>query len=227
MVKKLSKKELVKLLIEEYGYDKEDLKDENGKIYTNAKLEEMVEQEDKDLKEAEERKEIEKTVVVETKAFKFKDDDLIVVMNGLSGTLVHRSDMTGRVWRMTDFGQTTKIPYGELLNIRNRSPKVFKDGWLIVLNPHIQDEFELTEIYKNIVTPQNVEEIISKSPEEIEVFVKNMPKGAKQAFIEKAKEMYTNGKLDSVKKINTIQQLFGFSLEDNAPLEDVIKIKND
>lgn len=220
----LIKKDLETILVEEYGYDKEDLK-ENGRPITNAKLIAMIEQEDKDAKELtepkEELSELDKEVTTVTNTHRFKDDDLVVVMNGLNGALVHRSESTGRVWRFTEFGQTEKIPYGELLSIRNQSSKVFNEGWMIILNRQIQEEFGLTELYKNIITPQTIDSVFDKDVDELEEFIDAMPNGAKSAFIGRARQLYESRELDSMMKIELIQNKFGFSLEDNAPLSDI------
>lgn len=220
--KPLTKKELMDILINEYGYEESHLKDENGRPLTNAKLEALIKAE----KEDEEKLKEEETYVV-AKDNGFKDDDLIVVMNGLNGGLVHRSTSTGRVWRFTRFGQQDKIPYSELLRIRNNNPKVFEEGWLIILNRRLQEEFGLTEKYKNILTPQNIEQVFKKDLGELKVFVRNLPEGMKLTFIDKARELYNAKRLDSMQLIEFIQKEFDISLDDNAPLSDIVFSKRD
>lgn len=215
-LKGLNKAQLTKILVDEYGYDKSDLKDEEGKPFTNAMLQSMIKQEEEDAKQLE----IEETVV-KARQETFKDDDLVVVMNGLNGGLVHRSDSTGRIWKFQEFGQTDKIPYGELLRIRNNNSKVFDEGWMIILNRHIQEEFGLIETYRNILTPDNIDAIFDKDLDEIKDFVEGLPEGMKVTFVSKARQLYQSGKLDSISVVNYIQEKFGISLEDNAPISDI------
>jgi|SRR5690606_6527633 len=215
-LKGLNKSELTKILVEEYGYDKNDLKDDKGKPFTNATLQSMIRAEEEDAKQLE----IEETVIKASVA-PIKDDDLIVVMNGLNGALIHRSDSTGRVWRFLEFGQTDKIPYGELLRIRNLNPKVFDDGWMIVLNRQVQEEFGLVEKYKNILTPETIDEVFRKDVDELKAFVEALPEGMKVTFVTKARELYKAKKLDSMRVVDYIQNKFGISLEDNAPISDI------
>lgn len=223
MAKKLTKKELVEILVDEYGYDKADLKDSDGKPFTNAKLESMIKAEEEDAKNLE----IEETVI-KAKDTRIKDDDLIVVMNGLNGALTHRSDSTGRVWRFLEFGQTDKIPYGELLRIRNNNPKVFNDGWMIVLSRQIQEEFGLVDKYKNILTPETIDGVFDKDIDELKAFVDALPQGMKTTFVSKARQLYQAKKLDSIRVVEYIQEEFGISLEDNAPISDIaVKAKKD
>jgi hypothetical protein len=215
--KKLTKKELQAILMDTYGYEKEDLKDADGKPYTNAKLESMMKQEEADAVELENEEQ-----VYHAKASNFKDDDMIPVMNGLSGSLTHRSTTSGRLWKFKQFGQKDKMPYGELLSIRNLAPSVFEDGWLVVLNRQIQDDFGLTESYKNILTPENIGEVFSKDADEMKAFIESLPEGMKVTFVSKARELYNAKKLDSKRVIDFIENHFGVSLDDNAPLSDII-----
>src|SRR5690606_12782876 len=214
--KKYNKKELVAILVDEYGYDNEDLKDDSGKPLTNAVLESMIEAEEQD-REASKLKEN----VVSAPRQIFKDEDLIVVMNGLEGALVHTSTSTGRTWRFQNFGQTEKIPYGELLSLRNRTPKVFDEGWMIILNKQIQEDFGLTDTYENIITPDNIDTIFNKDADELEAFVESLPKGMKTTFVAKARQLYESKKLDSLRVIEFIESYFQISLNDNAPLSDI------
>lgn len=212
MAKKLNKKEIIKILVEEYGYEQEDIK-----MFTNAKLENMIQQEEEDAEEAERAK-----TAVKAKVSRFKDDDAIVVMNGFSGDLTHRSGTSGRMWSFKHFGQTAKIPYGEILTIRNNSPKVFENGWLVILNKQIQEDFGLVEIYKNILTPENIDSVFEKNLEEMKEFVENLPEEMKVVLVSKARELYKDKKLDSVSTIDYIENKFDISLKDNAPLSETV-----
>lgn len=212
MTKKLNKKQLIEILVNEYGYEQEDIK-----LLTNAKLEGMIKQEELDKEELKVQE-----IMSIVKDTKFKDDDMIMVMNGCSGALTHRSPSTGRVWDFLEFGQSQKLPYSELLTIRNNNPKVFKEGWMIILNPQIQDDFGLKDVYKNILTPDNVYKVFDLSNDELDVFIDNLPKGMKVTFIAKARELYNAKKIDSKSKIDFIENKFGISLEDNAPLSDIV-----
>lgn len=214
----MKKADYIKILMDDYGYEKEDLKfDAQGKPYTNAKLKAIIDQEEQDAKEMEE----DSTRFV-AKESKIDDNDAIVVMNGLGGALTHRSGTTGRSWRFREFGQTDKMPYGELLALRNGSPHVFEDCWLVVMNKDVQEQFGLTEKYKNILTPENVKHIFKKEIEDFKEFVQNLPKGMKSAFIAKAREMYASKELYDIRIVEFIETEFGFSLDDNAPKSDFV-----
>lgn len=216
MAKKLTKKELKEILMNDYGYEQEDFKDEDGKPLTNAKLEAMIKQEEEDAEDLKARESI--SQARET----FKDTDLITVMNGTNGSLTHRSKATGRYWKFRSFGQTEKLPYSELLSIRNVNPKVFDQGWMIVLNKQVQEDFGLVEQYKNILTPDNIDKVFEKDTDELNAFIDALPKGMKATLIARARELYSNKKLDSRRMIEFLEGKFGISLDDNAPLSDIV-----
>lgn len=211
------KADLIKILVEEYGYDKEDLKfDAEGKPYTNAKLQAIIDQEVVDAQEAEMNK-----YRVVAKQQTIKDDEKIVVMSGSMGVVVYRSELSGRLWKFTKFGQMDKMPYSELVAIQNHYSGYFADGWLIVLDPRVQEEFGLKNMYKNILTPQNIDEVFKKPVEELTILVDNLPDGMKTTFVNKAQELYQSNKIDNYQVIKLIENKFKFSLDDNSPISDI------
>lgn len=214
----LKKADLIKILVEEYGYDAEDLKfDSEGKPYTNAKLKAMIKAEEED----QEQYELESTRVVAKKS-SINDNDKILVMNGLSGALIYHSSLTRKRWKFLRFGQQASMEYAELVEMRNSKPRYFEKGWLIVLDKNVQDEFNLSEMYQNILTPQNVDDVFRMPIEELKVFVDSLPEDMKTTFVNVAKERYENKQLESLRVLEYIQEEFDFSFSDNAPLGDIV-----
>lgn len=219
----MKKPELIKILVDEYGYEKEDLKfDAEGKPYTNAKLKAIIDAEIADAKEAE----VNQTRFKVKEGSLLKEHDLVKVMSGSTGGVIYRSDISRRVWKFTQFGQMDSMPYGELVAMKNRYPKYFQYGWLIVLDQAVQEEFGLTNMYKNILTPENVEEVFEKSIPDLEVLVNNLPEGMKNTFINTAQRLYNEEKLYDSRIERMIEKKFKFSLRDNGPIEEYT-IKSD
>lgn len=213
----LKKPDLINILVEEYGYEKEDLKfDAKGNPYTNAKLQAIINAEIADAKEMETNS----NRVLAKDNTSLKDEDKIRVMSGSMGTVVYHSDISRKSWKFTTFGQIQSIPYGELVAIKNNFPRYLKQGWFVILDKQIQDEFGLTKMYQNILTPDNIDSVFKKPIEELTVLVNNLPEGMKNTFINKAQQLYDTKNLDSMKVIDLIEQKFGFSLRDNSPVDD-------
>lgn len=218
----LKKSDLIKILVEEYGYEKEDLKfDAQGKPYTNAKLQALIDAE----KEDEEVLTSKSKRITREKNRKINDHDLIPVMNGVIGGLYYHSERTNKSWNFESFGQEDTMEYGELITMRNKYPSYLKECRLIVLDEEVQREFGLVELYEDVITPENVEAVFLKPYDEIVKLIDVLSQGSLQTFIETAKEKYNDGSLDSMKLIKYIESKFGFHLEDLTPLDDIVSQK--
>ena len=233
----MTKKEMVDLLVNEYGYDVSDLKDDKGNIFRNADLEALIDKEEKAIEEIEkeDKVELEAEEVVEEEddifslnenAFKpkhtFNDNDLILCMSGVRGDMRFVSNLSNFTVKTTQFGQTVKIPYKDLVYVHNIAPQAFHDGKVIVLNEHLQEEFGLEDVYKKVITPKNIRKVLGLDADELSGFISDMPSGMKPALYDEARKLYRAGKLDSRRTVEVIENEFGVSLEDNAPLKDSI-----
>lgn len=233
----MTKKEMVDLLVNEYGYDVSDLKDDKGNIFRNADLEALIDKEEKAIEEIERRDKVdlEAEEAVEEEddifslnedAFKpkhsFNDNDLILCMSGVRGDMRFVSNLSNFTVKTTQFGQTVKIPYKDLVYVHNIAPKAFHDGKIIVLNEHLQEEFGLEDVYKRVITPKNIRKVLGLDADELSEFILDMPSGMKPALYDEARKLYRAGKLDSRRTVEVIENEFGVSLEDNAPLKDSV-----
>ena len=229
------KAEIVDLLVEKYGYDVRDLKDDKGNIFNKPVLEEILEKEE--AKKVEEVQKVEEKVEEEPEenndifalnedAFKpshvFDDNDLILCMSGVRGNMTFKSQLSGFTVKTTKFGQTVKIPYKDLVYVHNISPNAFHKGYLIVLNEHLQEEFNLGDVYKSVITPNNIQKVLKLDSEDLSKFISDMPSGMKPALYDEARKMYRDGRLDSIRTVEAIEKEFGISLEDNAPISDEV-----
>lgn len=227
----MTKAEIVDLLVEKYGYDVRDLKDDKGNIFNKPVLEDILEKEKS--KEVEEVQEVEEEVEEENDifalnedAFKpshvFDDNDLILCMSGVKGNMTFKSQLSGFTVKTTNFGQTVKIPYKDLVYVHNISPRAFHEGNIIVLNEHLQEEFNLGDVYKNVITPNNIQKVLQLDSEDLSKFISDMPSGMKPALYDEARKMYRDGRLDSIRTVEAIEKEFGVSLEDNAPISEEV-----
>lgn len=233
----MTKKEMVDLLVNEYGYDVSDLKDDKGNIFRNADLEALIDKEEKAIEEIEKKDkvELEAEEAVEEEddifslnenAFKpkhtFNDNDLILCMSGVRGDMRFVSNLSNFTVKTTQFGQTVKIPYKDLVYVHNIAPQAFHEGKVIVLNEHLQEEFGLEDVYKKVITPKNIRKVLELDADELSGFISDMPSGMKPALYDEARKLYRAGKLDSRRTVEVIENEFGVSLEDNAPLKDSV-----
>lgn len=217
----LKKSDLINILVDEYGYEKEDIK-----LLTNAKLQALIDTEEKELADLEKSKEqANKPVTRMVKKSSIADNEEIIVMNGLTGGLRYHSERTNSTWEFENFGQTDVIPFAELKVIKNRYPRYYKEAWLIVLDPEAQKELGLVDMYTHIITPENEDEVFAMNAEEMEKFIDVLPEGQKLSFVNMAQERVETGRLDSNKIIKMIEDKFNFSFDDNAPKNDIVETR--
>ena len=211
---------MVDLLVNEYGYDVNDLKDDKGNIFRNADLEALIDKEEKAIEEIEKKDKVElEAEVVEEEdddifslnenAFKpkhtFNDNDLILCMSGVRGDMRFVSNLSNFTVQTTKFGQTVKIPYKDLAYVHNIAPQAFHSGKVIVLNEHIQEEFGLEDVYRKVITPKNIRQVLELDADELSGFISDMPSGMKPALYDEARKLYRAGKLDSIRTLEVIE----------------------
>lgn len=232
----MNKTELKEILKKEYGYKDKDFIDEDGKELLKAELEKILEKEEEDkVSQSNEVNETEENIVEadvqaepkddslsffdrgvnESEKKKIKDNDLITVMSGLEGAYVHTSRLNGNKYSFNYFGQTEEIPYKEIINIRNQTPNVINNGWLIILNVDVIKSFGLEEKYKNIFTPNNIDTIFNKSSQDILAMVKQLPTALKETLASIAKKRYANGQLDRISVIEAIEEGTGIYIKED------------
>lgn len=216
-MKQVRKVDLINELVEKYGYDKDDLKfDSDGKLYTNAKLQDLIKSEEEDAKQLEK----DSTRKVAKKS-KIKSDDRIVIMSGID-SVSYYSTRTNTKWAFSHFGQQDTMEYSELITMNNNHPVYLKEGYIIVLDKDVQEELKLTELYENIITPDNIDSVFKMEREDLENFVNALPEGQKQTLVSKASELYEKDKIEKVSTVKFFQDKFNFNFDDNAPLNDIV-----
>lgn len=240
---------MIKYLKDEFGYKNSDLKNKQGNNLTNPELEEIIKEEKAKLSSVKEENKNTKKELVEDKAelevkvkedeltgdpfmgidetsfaprHNLKDNDLILCMSGVSGDLTFESPMSGFRATTSSFGQTMKIPYKDLVYVNNIARTAFEEGQMIILNKDLQEEFGLREIYKNVITPNNIPTVLQMKKDDLSEFIDNMPEGMKATLYDEARKLYRDGKIDSIHTVDTLEEKFGVSFKDNAPIKDMV-----
>lgn len=225
----MTKKEMEDLLVEKYGYDRKELKDDKGNRLNNSVLEEMIAKEEANESSDKEgsKEESQDSFGLDETVFEanhnLDDKDLVLCMSGVNGDLNFSSPLSNFRVQTKDFGQTMKIPYGDLAYVHNIAPDAFEQGKIVILNKQVQKEFGLEDIYKHVITPKNVREVIKLDADELKDFLAQMPKAMKVSLYNEARKMYQQGKIDSIKTVKVIENEYNVSLEDNAPINNEVK----
>lgn len=218
--------EIKDILVTEYGYTKSDFVNEEGKALNYAQLNSLLK------KEVEKSKEIEKEVsgdesslnefdeeAVEAQSKKFKDDDQIVVMSGINGKLLHKSQAGNGTFEFSQFGQKQQMPYKELKSMNNLTRETLERGWIMILNKDLIQEFGLAKEYEKFLTPNRINDILKIRTNELREIIEELPKDMRTTLFDEAKRRVDNGTLDSAFVVKTFEDIYDISFEDNLPLK--------
>lgn len=200
--------------------------------YTKEQREaKQKEQEEKLRNELEEkiRKEYEKKLKTEVSNFKKEKDkkevakkiqnttkiplDTVVpVTSNFEGLLYYESKRNlGYTIEWDSYGLTEYMELSELISMRSSYRRFFEDNWIIIEDTEeyssgeIYSFLKVDKYYQNVLTPDNIDELFKKEPNEVIKIVSTLSNGMKDIIKTKAKVMYDNKKLDSNKMIEALE----------------------
>ena len=149
---------------------------------------------------------------------------MVSVKNNLHNPLQYISTKTGLRVEWANYDITQPLSLEELIAMRNSQRKFFEKTWISIKgfnDPEYEDLFSVEEIldflqvkqcYSNSLCPNNIDDIFSLSPDEIEKRVPNMSSGIKNSIIVRANELIKDNKLDSFKIITTLEKVLNCEL---------------
>lgn len=133
---------------------------------------------------------------------------MVPVMNATNGYLIYQSKKTGTELHFQEYGDIEYVDYQELLTMKSGHRRFFDEPFIIVLDDEAANALSLTKMYENIPDPSQIDKVFQMNQKEFENVVEKAPRGIKHVIILRAKQMYESGVLDSVKKINYLNDRF-------------------
>lgn len=109
------------------------------------------------------------------------------------------------------FLQENWIEYKELINMRSSQKAFFQEPW-IICDWDVLVDLKVDQYYKNIIDLENLDELFTKSIEELENVLKIVPVGIKKLIIDRAFELRREKKLDSLSVIEAIEKTLNIDL---------------
>jgi len=135
-------------------------------------------------------------------------------MNTTTGKVLYKSKKTGAEWVLTEYGDTDQIEVSELITMKNAHPRYLKEPWLMILDDDVVNYLGLSKLYKNVLDPDELDELFKISNKKFEKILKDAPRGMKQLIVGTAKQKLENGTFDSIKKKELIEETFGIELSE-------------
>lgn len=109
------------------------------------------------------------------------------------------------------FLQENWMEYKELINMRNSQRAFFEQPW-VICDWDVLVDLKVDHYYKNIIDLENLDELFTKSIEELENVLKIVPVGIKKLIIDRAFELRREKKLDSLSVIEAIEKTLNIDL---------------
>lgn len=130
------------------------------------------------------------------------DTVIPVVCNTVGGaTYISKKTMGLRVdW--DDIGSVEYMEFGELASMRNTDRRFFEDNWIVLCDTdeytsaQICDSLKISQYYKDVPAPDNIDEIFELPKEEIVRRVAPLSKGMRQTIAARAAQKYKDKTLD-------------------------------
>ena len=152
---------------------------------------------------------------VEKKPLVPKDIDpsqYVTVRNGFQGRLVYKSKRTGERFVWDSFGAEQDMELSELRNARNSNKKYFINNWFMFDEPWIVDYLGMWKYYRFAISIQDFDKLFTKPASEIEKTIANLSDGQKQSVAYRAKQLISEGGIDSNRLIATLEKCLGIEL---------------
>ena len=174
-------------------------------------------------------KEIEEIIVKDVapikKKIKFSDDTLISVKSNVFGTLIYINHKTGDEVRWDNFGETQTLSVGDLRAMKAKQLAFYKENWIVFEGiedsseeyedidvQDIYDVLQVSQYYKNYLCPNDLNEVFNWTTIEMRNKIPRMTKSVREAIAIRANELITEGILDSMSKVKTLEEILNCQL---------------
>ena len=146
------------------------------------------------------------------KAASFSPEQMITVYNGFQGSLVYRTPRTGEIFKWGAFGDEQEISVADLRAAKNSYKKFFINNWFMFDDPEIIEYLGMSQYYRHALKLKEFDTFFDESAEEMGRRIRLLSAGQKKSLAYRAKQLIADGTIDSIKKINTLEEALGVEL---------------
>lgn len=177
------------------------------KTNSETNIEKVISQETKQVKEI--------IIPVVEKSPRIVDkDDYVDVMNNTIGTLSYYNPRTTGEWLIEGYGTTDTMQVSDLITMKSSQSKILNEGWLIILDEDVVNYLRLTELYKKIIKPNDLDRVFGLPDDKMESILQKSPNGIKTLIAQKMIEKIKSGKFDSLNKKKIVEKVLNVKLDD-------------
>lgn len=137
-----------------------------------------------------------------------------VVCNTVGGAVYISKKNTGYIVEWEDLGSVEYMELGELSSMRNTDRRFFEDNWIVLedteeyTSMQLYDFLKVSKYYKNVFTPDTIDEIFTYSKDKIVKTISTLSKGMKETIAARAKMKLDEDTLDK-NIVDTLESALG------------------
>jgi len=137
---------------------------------------------------------------------------IVTVRNGANGILIYKSRKTHETFRWECFGDEQDMELQELKNARNSSKAFFQNNWFLIDDPEVIEYLGVEKFYQYALDYDSFNDLFNKEPNEIKSIISGLSNGQKKTIAYRAKQLITDGVIDSIKVINALEESLSIEL---------------
>lgn len=153
------------------------------------------------------------------KSVELTPNTYVTVVNGYHGKLVYVSKRTGETFIWSEFGDEQDMELQELKSAKNSCKAFFENNWFLIDDPEVVAYLGVERYYEHSLKAEDFDLLASKSADEIENIIRNIPEGQRDVLLYRVRQMMANGEIDSMRVISTIEKCLGVSLMDRETID--------
>ncbi len=162
-----------------------------------------------------EKVEAKETVVKEKAPVKkiFKQSEGILCRSVVNGIVVMEGARSSMPYQWSGYGDEVEVEYRDLVAAVREKNGYVMNPWLIVLDDDFIAEYPfLEDIYAKQYTTNDLADVLRLSVPQMLEEIEKMPTNVKKTIEGMAATWINDGRLDSVKKINALDEVLGTNL---------------
>lgn len=109
-----------------------------------------------------------------------------------NGGLFYRSSKTGAEYLWANHNDVETLSVGELVTMKSSAGRFLNEPWLLIEDEEVVQYLGLTNLYRNLISPEELNAFFKLHPADMEDRLANAPKGTRSLIAEKASEMVSN-----------------------------------
>ena len=125
-----------------------------------------------------------------------------VICNTVGGAFYSSKKIMGYTVEWEDIGSVEYMELGELSSMKNTDKRFFEDNWIVFVDTEeytaseLYDFLKVSKYYKNVLTPDNIDEIFTYPKDEIVKTISTLSRGMKETIAVRAKQKLDENTLD-------------------------------